>query len=107
VNMIQNGAVTTSLVQNINVETDPSPPALAPIASTPSGGGGSGGVLAASCIDDRSVPHPASQVQPGRAVPASYQGEVYRCIAGTTPQATINDQVLACSKGDAIFRTAE
>src|SRR5690606_4585418 len=55
----------------------------------------------------RSVPHPAAQVQPGRNIPANYSGEVYRCIAGAAPQATIGDHVLNCAKGDAIFRTPE
>lgn len=106
VNVVQSGQVTTSLIQNINVEGALPPPVIPPV-TPPIANGGGGGEMAAACIDDRAVPHPASQVQPGRNVPASYSGEVYRCIAGTAPQATIGDHVMNCAKGDAIFRTPE
>ncbi|MFN3523086.1 MAG: hypothetical protein ACK4YQ_12630 [Phenylobacterium sp.] len=70
-------------------------------------------VIQAVCIDDRQVPHPASQVRPDRDVADGYDGELYRCIAGTWLQATIADfdgkidfsggQTLACAKGDALY----
>ena len=46
-------------------------------------------VIQAVCIDDRSVPHPASQVRPDREVDNDYEGELYRCLAGTSLQITI------------------
>jgi len=70
-------------------------------------------VIQAVCIDDRQVPHPASQVRPDRDVSDAYDGELYRCIAGTWLQATIADydgkidfsggQTLACGKNDALY----
>ncbi|MBN8527717.1 MAG: hypothetical protein J0M36_00605 [Caulobacterales bacterium] len=70
-------------------------------------------VIQAVCIDDRSRPHPASQVRPDRDVDGDYDGELYRCIAGTWLQATFADyngeisfdhgQTLACRKGEALW----
>jgi hypothetical protein len=70
-------------------------------------------VIQAVCVDDRQVPHPASQVRPDRNVLEGYDGEIYRCIAGTYLQATIADfdgkidfsggQTLACAKNDALY----
>lgn len=70
-------------------------------------------VIQAVCIDDRQVPHPASQVRPERDVADAYDGEIYRCIAGTWLQATIADfegkidfsggQTIACQKNDALY----
>jgi hypothetical protein len=73
-------------------------------------------VIQAVCIDDRLVPHPASQVHPDRDVADDYEGEVFRCIAGTRMQATIADwkgearfeggETLDCVKGQALSRGA-
>lgn len=69
-------------------------------------------VLQAVCIDDRNVPHPASQVTPGRDVGNSYDGELFRCLAGTKLQWTISDaegapgETTACNKGDALWHGA-
>ena len=70
-------------------------------------------VIQAVCIDARQIPHPASQVRPDRDIDAGYEGELYRCIAGTWLQATIADfdgkidftggKTLACGKGDALY----
>jgi hypothetical protein len=70
-------------------------------------------VIQAVCVDDREVPHPASQVTPDREIEEGYEGELYRCIAGTHMQVTIADfdghisfehgQTLACAKGDALY----
>jgi hypothetical protein len=72
-------------------------------------------VIQAVCIDDRAIPHPASQVRPGQDVEDSYDGELWRCIAGTRMQATIADYVdrisfdggetLACAKGEALYHS--
>ncbi|MFI4972909.1 MAG: hypothetical protein ACHP84_00045 [Caulobacterales bacterium] len=70
-------------------------------------------VIQAFCFDDRDVPHPASQVAPDRDIDEAYDGELYRCIAGTHMQVTIakwsehisfeGGQTLACQKGDALY----
>lgn len=70
-------------------------------------------VLQASCIDDRGLPHPASQVRGDRDILDSYTGEVYRCIAGTRMQWVYADydgkvnfdggKTVTCQKGDALW----
>lgn len=70
-------------------------------------------VIQAVCIDARQIPHPASQVRPDRDIDSAYEGELYRCIAGSWLQATIADfdgkvdfsggKTLACGKGDALY----
>jgi hypothetical protein len=70
-------------------------------------------VIQAFCFDDKDVPHPASQVAPDRDVDEAYEGEVYRCIAGSHMQVTIaqfrdkisfeGGQTLACQKGEALY----
>jgi len=72
-------------------------------------------VIRAFCLDDRDIPHPASQVFPDRDVEEGYDGELYRCIAGTRMQITIADwaeqvswgggQTMMCGKGEALYRT--
>ena len=69
-------------------------------------------VIQAFCIDDRDIPHPASQVTPDRDIDGAYDGELYRCLAGTYLSATIADydgkvdfsggKTLVCRKGDAL-----
>ncbi|WP_300380346.1 hypothetical protein [Henriciella sp.] len=67
----------------------------------------------AVCIDDKGAPHPASQVESGQSVPASYEGELFRCMAGTRMQVTIggieageasfdHGRTLSCAKGEAL-----
>ncbi len=73
-------------------------------------------VIQAVCIDDRDVPHPASQAVPDREIDEHYEGELFRCIAGAHMQATLADyngqisfehgQIISCAKGDALFRSA-
>ena len=73
-------------------------------------------VIQAFCFDDKDVPHPASQVQPDREIAEGYEGEVYRCIAGTHMQVTIaqwreqvsfeGGQTLTCQKGEALWHSA-
>jgi len=70
-------------------------------------------VLQAACVDDRNVPHPASQVRPDRDVFEDYDGELWRCIAGTRLQVTWADyeqggdfskgETIACAKGEALY----
>jgi len=73
-------------------------------------------VIQAFCFDDKDVPHPASQVSPDREIEGSYEGEIYRCIAGTHMQVTIapwrenvsfeGGQTLTCAKGEALYHWA-
>lgn len=67
----------------------------------------------AVCIDDQGTPHPASQLSGEKAVPASHEGEIYRCMAGTAMQVTVGHlkagkadfshaETFACLKGDAL-----
>ena len=70
-------------------------------------------VIQAVCIDDRQVPHPASQVRPDREIADGYEGELYRCLSGTWLQATIADYAgdisfdhgttLTCRKHEALW----
>jgi hypothetical protein len=70
-------------------------------------------VIQAVCIDDRTIPHPASQVSPDRDIDDAFEGEIYRCIAGTRMQVTIADhleqisfaggQTMICAKGEALY----
>jgi hypothetical protein len=72
-------------------------------------------IIEAVCIDDKDVPHPASQVTPDRDIEDSYDGELYRCIAGSHMQVTIADysgqvsfdhgQTMACLKDQALYHS--
>jgi hypothetical protein len=72
-------------------------------------------VIRAFCLDDRDIPHPAAQVFPDRDIQDAYDGELYRCIAGTRMQITIAEfaerisfdggQTMICAKGEALYRT--
>jgi hypothetical protein len=73
-------------------------------------------LIQAVCLDDKGAPHPASQVHPERDVDDAYDGEIFRCIAGTRMQATIGDwneglvlakgETLACEKLQALYHSA-
>lgn len=69
--------------------------------------------LRALCLDDRTVPHPASQTFGERAVPQGYEGEIFRCMAGTSMTVMIGRlingspdftgaQTLSCARGEAL-----
>lgn len=70
-------------------------------------------VIRAVCIDARDVPHAASQVTPDRDIAAAYDGELYRCLAGTRLQATYSEwagkvdfdkgETLMCRAGEALY----
>jgi hypothetical protein len=71
-------------------------------------------VIRAVCLDDRDVPHPASQVTPDRDIDNGYDGELYRCIAGSRMQYVIGayegssennfaGETYVCGKNDALY----
>jgi hypothetical protein len=71
-------------------------------------------VIRAVCLDDRDVPHPASQVTPDREIDNGYEGELYRCIAGSRMQYVIGayegssesnfaGETYVCGKNDALY----
>ncbi|HYE46366.1 MAG TPA: hypothetical protein VEA44_11415 [Caulobacter sp.] len=71
-------------------------------------------IIRAYCVDDRDVPHAASQVFAGEEVAEGYEGELYRCIAGTRMQWTLVEwtertgggeggKTMFCQKGEALF----
>ncbi|WP_286712087.1 hypothetical protein, partial [Brevundimonas sp. UBA1471] len=70
-------------------------------------------VIQAVCIDDRNVPHPASQVRGDREIFEDYEGELYRCLAGSWLQITISEyegetrsdhgETIVCRKGEALW----
>jgi hypothetical protein len=68
--------------------------------------------LEASCLDDKGAPHPASQTTPDKTMSERFEGEVYRCIAGTRLQYTVTAQsggagrTLTCDKSQALFLSA-
>ena len=74
-------------------------------------------VIQAFCLDDKSVPHPASQVFPERDVDSAYEGELFRCVAGSRMQYVYADyfdkisfdggKTITCEKGQALYRTRE
>ncbi|CAN5325039.1 hypothetical protein BH10PSE3_BH10PSE3_36460 [soil metagenome] len=71
-------------------------------------------VIRAVCLDDRDVPHPASQVTPDRDIDNGYDGELYRCIAGSRMQyvigayegysnANFGGETYVCGKNEALY----
>jgi hypothetical protein len=70
-------------------------------------------VVRAVCLDDTGTPHPASRPDPDERVPREFDGEIYRCMAGTWMQTSIgwreegvdrfeDGQTLVCEKGEAL-----
>lgn len=70
-------------------------------------------VVRAVCVDDNGTPHPASRVDPDLRVGAAFQGELFRCMAGTALQATVGWYIedvyewddaptIMCRKGEAL-----
>jgi hypothetical protein len=70
-------------------------------------------VLRAVCMDDKGVPHPASRPDPNDQVEPGFEGELFRCMAGTSMQVTLgryvdgqsrydNASTLVCAKGEAL-----
>tara|TARA_R110002051_G_scaffold165688_1_gene236496 strand:- start:3629 stop:4537 length:909 start_codon:yes stop_codon:yes gene_type:complete len=70
-------------------------------------------LVRAVCVDDTGTPHPASRVDNADRVTATFDGEVYRCVAGTAMQTTIgwrqdgqdvwtDAPTIMCRKGEAL-----
>ncbi|WP_300545263.1 hypothetical protein [Maricaulis sp.] len=70
-------------------------------------------VVRAVCVDDNGTPHPASRVDADERVGATFDGEIYRCMAGTAMQVTIGwlrdseydwseAPTIMCRKGEAL-----
>jgi hypothetical protein len=72
--------------------------------------------IQAVCVDDKAIPHPASQVTPDKEIDESYDGELFRCLAGTRMQYTVAEyagkvsfdkgQTTTCDKGSALYHAA-
>ncbi len=69
--------------------------------------------IRAVCMDDRGMPHPASRTNGDAKVSAEFDGEVFRCMAGTRMEVTIGKTVngeanfdggrtISCQKGQAL-----
>ena len=69
--------------------------------------------IRAVCMDDRNMPHPASRVDGDAQVSPTFDGEMFRCMAGTRMEVTIGRMVdgqpvfdggraLSCAKGQAL-----
>jgi hypothetical protein len=69
--------------------------------------------IRAVCIDDRGMPHPASRTSGDEQVAAGFDGEMFRCMAGTRMEVAIGRMVdgravfdggrtLSCDKGQAL-----
>lgn len=46
----------------------------------------------AFCIDDKGTPHPASRPSSTERVDANFEGEIFRCMAGTSMQVVLGDR---------------
>jgi hypothetical protein len=109
------GSVTTT-IETVRVETPAPPPIETRRVCAAFQTAMKVVAIQASCLDDKSIPHPASQLSPEREIAEGYDGEVYRCIAGARMQYTIADyagqanfdhgQTLTCQKGEALYHTA-
>ena len=69
--------------------------------------------IRAVCMDDRGMPHPASRTNGDAKVGAEFDGEVFRCMAGTRMEVTLGKLVngeanfdggrtISCQKGQAL-----
>lgn len=67
----------------------------------------------AVCLDDKGTPHPASRVSAEDRVNANFNGELFRCLAGTHMQVTLGQidnghpsfaqgETFSCRKGEAL-----
>lgn len=70
-------------------------------------------LVRAVCVDDSGTPHPASRPDPDERVHPDFEGELFRCMAGTAMQATLGwredgqdrfdgGETIQCDKGEAL-----
>jgi hypothetical protein len=70
-------------------------------------------LIRAVCVDDSGTPHPASRPDPDLRVDPNFDGEIYRCMAGTAMQVSIGwrtedgdewdgGRTIVCEKGEAL-----
>ena len=79
------GGGTSGSIQNLVVEGGAAPaPAPAQEVCNVWAAVSKAVAIQAVCIDDKAVPHPASQLFPDRDVQPTYEGELFRCIAGAS-----------------------
>jgi len=70
--------------------------------------------IRAACIDDRGAPHPAARLSTAETVAAGFEGELYRCPAGSYLQVTLGDakggyhggSTIVCEKGEALYHAS-
>lgn len=71
----------------------------------------------AVCLDDKGAPHPASRISAEETVADGFDGELFRCLAGTHMQVTLGQVVngqssfdqgetFSCRKGEALVHGA-
>ena len=61
----------------------------------------------AVCVDDKGTPHPASRPSADQRVDTNFEGEIFRCMAGTSMQVILGDQSgLAGGTSSASFQNA-
>jgi hypothetical protein len=104
-----------SLVQGLDVETDEAQ--VSRVAYQATRKVERRVLIQAVCLDDKATPHPASQAHSEREVADGYDGEIFRCIAGTRLQATIGDyndaltlakgETLSCDKMQALYHAPD
>ena len=69
--------------------------------------------IRAVCLDDRGMPHPASRTDDTEQLAPTFNGEIFRCMAGTRMEVTLGrmvdgrpvfdgGQALSCQKGQAL-----
>ncbi|MEO1039243.1 MAG: hypothetical protein AAFX09_06825 [Pseudomonadota bacterium] len=74
-------------------------------------------VVRAVCMDDGGTPHPASRPDEGERVDRHYEGEIFRCMAGTAMHVTLGaidtgsgssgqGESFSCRKGEALRHRA-
>jgi hypothetical protein len=59
--------------------------------------------VSAVCVDARGVPHPAAQTFGGVETPAAFEGELFRCLAGTRLRYEVDRAVQDCGVGEALW----
>ena len=61
----------------------------------------------AVCLDDKGTPHPASRLSTDQRVDTNFEGEIFRCVAGTTMQVILGDSAsLTGGSSSASFQNA-